>query len=234
MQPKQLATVERMAPFVLPPCREVRKIMPKATETEHLILERIRDLENELLATTKERAQALRYRLEKGKAHFDDWVVHEHRKLRRGLIGYVLHGRALALLTAPLIYAVFIPFALLDLFITIYQAICFPVYGVPKVRRADYLVFDRGRLAYLNLLEKINCLYCSYANGLCAYVAEIAARTEQHWCPIKHAQPIRTPHSRYRRFFDYGDAASYTGQVETLRRDFGDLRQPAPRHHQSS
>jgi hypothetical protein len=46
-----------------------------------------------------------------------------------------------------------------------------------------------------------NCRYCSYANGLIAYVAEIAGRTEQHWCPIKHSQGIPIHHSRYDQFF---------------------------------
>ena len=58
-----------------------------------------------------------------------------------------------------------VPFVLLDLFVTIYQAVCFPVYGIPKVERRTYLVFDRHHLAYLNALEKLNCAYCAYANG---------------------------------------------------------------------
>ena len=40
-------------------------------------------------------------------------------------------------------------------------------------------------------LLDINCIYRSYANGLCSYVTEVAARTEQHWCPIKHARRLR-------------------------------------------
>lgn len=87
----------------------------------------------------------------------------------------------------PAIYACVAPFLLLDLFVTIYQAVCFPIYQVPKVRRRDYLIFDRGRLAYLNAIEKVGCVYCSYANDLLAYIAEIAARTEQRFGPIKHA-----------------------------------------------
>ena len=127
-------------------------------------------------------------------------------------------------LTAPVIYLGTIPFCLLDLFLAFYQGICFPIFGIPKVRRADYFVFDRGGLKYLILLERLNCMYCSYANGLCAYVTEIAARTEQHWCPIKHAIRLRAPHSRYPHFFDYGDAQRYGRQIETVRNDFVDVR----------
>ena len=96
-------------------------------------------------------------------------------------------------------------FLLLDLAVTVYQAVCFPVYGIPKVARGEYLVFDRGSLRYLNVIEKIGCVYCSYANGLLAYVVEIAARTEQHFCPIKHARKLLRPHSHYANFVPYGD-----------------------------
>jgi hypothetical protein len=91
------------------------------------------------------------------------------------------------ILWLPLIYGCVVPFFFLDLAVAIHQLICFPIYGIPKVRRRDYLVFDRGRLTYLNAIEKIGCVYCSYASGLLAYITEIAARTEQHFCPIKHA-----------------------------------------------
>ena len=41
------------------------------------------------------------------------------------------------------------------------------------------MVIDRYALSYLNVIEKLNCVYCEYVNGLIAYVQEIAARTEQ-------------------------------------------------------
>ncbi len=78
-------------------------------------------------------------------------------------------------------------------------------------------------LNYLNIVEKINRAYCSYVNGMIAYAQEIAARTEQFWCPIKHARHIKNLHSRYQKFFSYGDAESYRAQIEVTRRDFKDL-----------
>src|ERR1035441_101694 len=68
-------------------------------------------------------------------------------------------------------------YLLLDASVALYQFVCFPIYGIPKVPRKDYLVFDRGVLAYLNTIEKVGCIYCSYANGLLALITEIAART---------------------------------------------------------
>jgi hypothetical protein len=88
----------------------------------------------------------------------------ERRLLRVPLWEYVLHSRLLVALTAPLIHFCLIPFLLLDLFVTTYQTVCFPIYGIPKVRRTEYLVFDRGRLHYLNGLKRVNCRCCSYAN----------------------------------------------------------------------
>jgi hypothetical protein len=77
---------------------------------------------------------------------------------------------------------------------------------------------DRRRLAYLNGIERVNCTYCSYANGLFAYVSEVAARTEQYWCPIRHARAIRAPHRRYHAFFEYGDAEGYRKGLKRVRR----------------
>ena len=96
--------------------------------------------------------------------------MRRHRELKIRLSTYVLKAPPLVILTAPFIYALIVPFVLLDLFVTVYQFICFPVYGIPKVRRSNFLVFDRHHLAYLNILEKLNCAYCSYGNGLIAYV----------------------------------------------------------------
>jgi hypothetical protein len=120
-------------------------------------------------------------------------------------------------LTVPLIYSLALPFVLLDLWVTLYQSVCFPVYGVARVPRRDYFAFDRARLPYLALGDKLNCAFCTYANGVLAYAREIAARTEQYWCPIKHARRITSPHEHYRRFLHYGDAAGYRREWPRLR-----------------
>jgi len=98
-----------------------------------------------------------------------------------------------------------------------YQATCFPIYGISRVRRSDYIVFDRRHLAYLNFIEKFDCLYCSYGNGLMAYATEIFARTEQYFCPIKHAQKVLGKHARYKYFLDYGDATDLHKKFEEIR-----------------
>ena len=184
---------------------------------------RIETVEQELGSTLEEKGKTVRRYWSNGKARFSKEMRREHKKLKEWLPSYVLHARPLVFLAVPVIYLGIAPFLLLDLFLTLYQAICFPIFGIPKVKRRKYIVFDRGRLAYLNLVEKLNCVYCSYANGLCAYATEIAARTEQHWCPIKHAQRVGAPHSRYWRFIGYGDAKGYRRQINKTRSDFTDL-----------
>ena len=63
-------------------------------------------------------------------------------------------------------------------------------------------------------MEKFNCAYCSYANGLIAYTMEIASLTEAYWCPIKHARRLELTHARYRDFADYGDADAFKKKTE--------------------
>jgi hypothetical protein len=170
---------------------------------------RLAELQAELDAELAKRRAELRVGLERGRIAFEEELLRRHRELKTALSSYLWNARPLVILSAPLIYSLIVPLLLLDLFVAVYQAVCFPVYKIPKVRRADYLVFDRHHLAYLNALEKLNCAYCSYANGLVAYVREVAARTEQYWCPIKHAKRVLGAHPRYAAFQDYGDSEHY-------------------------
>jgi hypothetical protein len=51
-----------------------------------------------------------------------------------------------------------------------------------------------------------------------AYTREIAARTEQYWCPIRHARPARGAHHRFASFFAYGDGEAYRRGLPAMRR----------------
>ena len=182
------------------------------------LVARIRELEDEL----EDEYRRTRDEWAEKKLQLAEELLRQQRRYRTGLFHFVLRSRLLVALTAPVIYAGWIPFLLLDTFVTLYQAICFPVYQIPKVRRADYLVFGREDLPYLNIVEKFNCLYCSYGNGVAAYTREVAARTEQYWCPIKHARRVKAAHERYPSFFDYGDAEAFKRGLERLRGQYGD------------
>jgi hypothetical protein len=156
-------------------------------------------------------------RARRGRVWFDRELRDAHRRLRQSIPAYVLGSDIPSLLTAPVIYSLLIPLVILDFWVTLYQSVCFPIYGIARVPRRRFFALDRHRLAYLNGIERVNCTFCSYANGLMAYVREIAARTEQYWCPIKHARTIPVPHGRYYLFFDYGDAERYRRDLMPLR-----------------
>ncbi|MDQ6997719.1 MAG: hypothetical protein Q9M17_03295 [Mariprofundus sp.] len=193
------------------------------------LIDKIRTLEDELELELVKRREELRFELIGRKVRFEQEILERHRALKTSLTRYVVEARPLVALTAPFIYMIIIPFCLLDLFVSIYQFICFPVYGIPKVRRRDHIVFDRHKLGYLNALEKFNCFYCSYGNGLISFVREVAARTEQYWCPIKHARRISGTHPHYSGFFDYGDADTWHDKMKDVRCDFDQGKKPKSR-----
>jgi hypothetical protein len=181
---------------------------------------RIRELEEEVEREIASRRVQFHFTLEDRRVRFEREVLAQHRRLKTGVLRYLAQARLRNLISAPFIYAVFLPLLLVDLAVTGYQGLCFPLYGIPRVRRRDYFIFDRNSLAYLNIIEKFNCAYCAYATGLANYVKEIVGRTEQYWCPIKHARRVLDVHSRYERFVDFGDAEAYRAELEAIRRDF--------------
>lgn len=185
------------------------------------ILSMIRKLEGDLEAELARRRLELAYTVEDGKVRFQEHVLVYHKRMRSHWLSYLLDARPAIVLTAPVIYSMIVPFALLDLSVSVYQMICFRVYGIAAVSRRDHLVFDRGHLAYLNWFERFNCYFCSYGNGVISYAREIAARTEQYWCPIKHSRRIVGIHEHYNAFADYGDAAAYQSELATLREQLG-------------
>ncbi|GBE08718.1 hypothetical protein BMS3Bbin11_00107 [bacterium BMS3Bbin11] len=176
-------------------------------------------LEQEFEQLLFEKRAQFKYTLKKGRVIFDEGVHKFNRRYRTGLWTYLRNARLVHLLTAPVIYSVVFPLLLLDLAIFLYQQICFRIYGIPLVKRADYLVIDRQHLAYLNAIEKFNCVYCGYGNGLIEYVREVVARTEQYWCPIKHARRTPNPHYRTESFADYGDVEVYQEKLRQLRKE---------------
>jgi hypothetical protein len=188
---------------------------------QHLdeLLLRLQFLQDEIEEEYRQR----REEFEQKRAALAEEFLRQQRRYKTGLFRFLRRTRLLVALSAPVIYAGWIPFLLMDLFVTLYQTVCFPIYKIPKVRRADYVVFDREGLPYLNAIEKFNCFYCSYGNGVAAYTREVAARTEQYWCPIKHVRRLKAAHERYPHFFDYGDAEAFRQGLARLRKQYEDV-----------
>lgn len=175
------------------------------------------ELDREIERLLAEGRDRFRYTLDAGRVVFERQARRLHLSQRTGILPYLLSAPIAFILSAPLIYGLIVPLLFLDLSLTLYQQVCFRIYGIPRVRRADYLVIDRHQLAYLNGIEKLNCVYCGYSNQLIEYAREVAGRTEQFWCPIKHARRTRDPHPRANGFVDYGDAPAYTRELPRLR-----------------
>jgi hypothetical protein len=188
------------------------------------LLNQMTILEDELREALHEQETSMLFEIRGKRVEFEDSIKQAHRRLKTRFFRWLVTDRPQNLITGPVIYGLIVPLLMLDLSVTLYQAICFPIYRVEKVRRAQYIVLDRQQLEYLNFIEKFHCSYCAYASGLVAYVYEIVARTEQYFCPIKHARRILGTHSRYPRFLDYGEAADYEARLEEFRVALGRMK----------
>ena len=182
------------------------------------LVEQLVRLQAELDRELEKRRRKFGWNVHQRLVRFEHGVAAEHRRLKVSASRFLAQSSWSTILSAPLIYSLVIPIALLDIWASAYQNICFRIYRIPRVKRADFIALDRRKLEYLNWIEALNCEYCSYSNGVIAYVREIASRTEQYWCPIKHALRIEDPHERYRQFAEYGDAAGYRSRLDEFRK----------------
>jgi len=188
------------------------------------ILAQMAALEADLSSAVHEQESKVFFQIKGKRVEFERSAREAHRKLKTSFLRWLVTNRPQNLITGPLIYGMVVPLLLLDVCVTLYQWTCFPIYGITKVRRSDYLVFDRRHLGYLNFIEKFHCTYCEYGNGLMGYMAEILARTEQYFCPIKHAHKVLGTHTRYNRFLAYGEAESYEAKLEAYRVALGKVK----------
>ncbi|MEP6918965.1 MAG: hypothetical protein ABJC89_25210 [Acidobacteriota bacterium] len=183
------------------------------------LLDRIAHLEHEVEAELNRARAQWRYHIGADRVRFEHDVRLAHQRLKQGIVRFFRDSNVATIATAPVIYSLIVPMVLLDGWVTLYQAICFRAYGIAPVRRSAYIVIDRQHLSYLNGIEKLNCMFCGYGTGVFAYVREVAGRTEQYWCPIRHAHRVRATHRLYRHFVDYGDAEGYRQRLIPLRNE---------------
>lgn len=183
------------------------------------LLKQISTLETELNTAIEEQESRIHYKIEGKRVVFENAIKQAHLKLKpkMNFLVWFFTVRPQNFLTAPFIYGMLVPLALLDLCISLYQLACFPIYGITRVKRGNYILIDRQYLAYLNIIEKLDCMYCGYAVGMVGYASEILARTEQYFCPIKHARKMLSAHARYAHFLGYGEADDFHGKLEKFR-----------------
>ena len=181
------------------------------------LLDQITVLEDDLRSALNEQPSTIFFQIKGKRVKFEKNMQETHRRLKRNFFRWLVTYRPQNLITGPIIYSMIIPLLVTDFFISFYQFSCFPIYGIKKVRRGDYIIFDRQHLEYLNWIEKFHCTYCAYGSGMIAYVSEIIGRTEQYFCPIKHARKRLGSHDRYAHFLSFGDAEDYQTKLEQYR-----------------
>lgn len=181
------------------------------------LLDQMAALEGELRTALNEQQSSMFFQVKGRRVEFEQSIKEAHLRLKKNFFRWLVTDRPQNLITGPIIYAMIIPLVITDIFITFYQLTCFPIYGIKKVKRGDYIVFDRQNLNYLNFIEKFHCTYCAYGTGMIAYISEIVARTEQYFCPIKHARKILGTHARYAGFLAFGEAEDYEKKLNKFR-----------------
>ena len=127
------------------------------------------------------------------------------KKSKKSILDTLFSAQIRELLSIPFIWIMIIPAIILDIFIFIYQNTAIRLYKIPFTKRSNYIIFDRKQLAYLNIIQKINCIYCSYFNWLMQYAVEVAWKTERYWCPIKNARKKYWEHEWEKYFAEYWD-----------------------------
>ncbi|HSI76734.1 MAG TPA: hypothetical protein VK957_12600 [Lunatimonas sp.] len=127
---------------------------------------RIVRLQGELDREIEKRRDTLGWRVNEGLVEFQAGITAKHKRLRLGVGAFLGRSSIATVATAPVIYSLIVPLIILDAWASLYQAICFRAYGIPRVERSRYLLYDRGRLRYLNWIEAFNCAFCEYANGV--------------------------------------------------------------------
>ena len=181
------------------------------------IVEEIEVMKLKLAEEVAQHESHISYEIKNGYVTFEKEVLAKQKENMKNLLTWFREVPLLHFLAAPLIYAMVIPAILFDVLLFVYQQIVFRVFKFTFVRRSDYILFDHQYLGYLNPIEKLNCLYCSYFNGLMLYASAIAGRTELYFCPIKHAKKVVSQHKYYDKFLSYGDEEEYQEKLKVVR-----------------
>jgi len=182
------------------------------------MIEEIEAMKEKLGEEISQHEKDISYEIQNGYVRFEKEVLDKQKKNMKNLLVWFRDIPLLHLLVSPLVYAMIIPAIFFDIILFVYQQVIFRIFKFKFIKRSDYILFDRQYLAYLNSIEKLNCLYCTYFNGLMQYAAAIAGRTELYFCPIKHAKKVAYKHDYYDKFFSYGDEEKYQEKLETLRK----------------
>lgn len=186
------------------------------------MIDDIEVMKAKLVEEIQHQEEQFTYEIKNGSVKFGNDILEKQRKNMKSLWQWFREIPLPHLLSSPLIYAMTIPAIFLDVMLFLYVKVVGKVFKFDFPKRNTYIVFDRQYLGYLNIMEKLNCMYCSYFNGLMAYASAIASRTELYFCPIKHAKKVAYDHKYYNRYLSYGDEDKYQEKLKKLRKEFSE------------
>ena len=137
-----------------------------------------------------------------------------------GLIALIKRSRPINLITGPIIYGMIFPIIFLDFCISLYQWSCFPIYGMQKLSRNDFIIFDRQELRYLDWISKFHCTYCAYGVGVITFASQVINVTEAYFCPIKHHSKTVDKNNKKFKFLEFEEPENfdYTTYLEYSRK----------------
>jgi hypothetical protein len=119
-------------------------------------------------------------------------------------------------IVAALAWVCILPLVTADFFIEIYHRITFPLCKMPCVKRSKYIKIDRYKLKYLTFLQKFNCVYCGYGNGVVRYWGQIFKDTESYWCGVQHKSDRKwIAPEHHKNFAKYGDKKGFEEKYHT-------------------
>ena len=173
------------------------------------ILEDINNKKQELIVEYEKAKEKYGFKIVWRKIIWNSWKETELKKSRKSAWDTIFSATVREIISFPFIWFMLIPTIILDICLFIYQNTAIRLYKIPLAKRSDYIVFDRKQLAYLNWIQKLDCIYCSYVNWLFQYAVEVAGRTEKYWCPIKHARKKSWTHDWEEHFADYWDVEGF-------------------------
>ena len=99
------------------------------------LLNKIKQLETELLEEIQKKEKEYFYEIRDKKIHFKKEIKKKNKLLVKKIRRYLGDAPLMNIITAPVIWSCLLPALFLDLVVSLYQMICFPVYSIPKVKQ---------------------------------------------------------------------------------------------------
>jgi len=103
------------------------------------LIDQFNQIKKNLEMDVESKRKQFDYQFNKKRIIFEKVLLKAHKKLKTGSLRYLFNANLLTIITAPLIYMLIVPLLLLDLFVSLYQAICFPIYKVKKLKEVTIL-----------------------------------------------------------------------------------------------